>query len=291
MKKAVFYFVLLFILSATHASALSVKCPSMVLNGIAGFPAEQGAADAATNNDLICRFSPVTLFEFASFSSWMRGDGLCPNRTYTASVSGGMGTWQFGSPGTPDTMTLRGQFRGFSTGSLSPWYKTVLGCQYVEADPPALAVWSTAPIGDSCSPSAGAFTCTALPQCPQSLKGSSIPTTAWSASSGAPGWYLPGFAAVGASGAGNNFGAGGSTITLGVVMNSINAAAPPSFSNEQFSLTGAPTDFPPLPNNVIECIYQNTVAFPNLILTSGSHEPGHWIANVAIVCPVSCGSL
>jgi len=272
MLRAIVCLCVLMLLSAGRAEAGTITCPTTLkLNPSLAPSSALGASYAAeiAGNDLVCQFAPIS---FNSFRL-LHPPG-CPGKSANASVSGGSGAWNFGTPGSSNAVNFSGHRtliwrRGFHGGVFpSP------GCAYTETTPPAVAVWQAAPANATCTvnPSnRSEFNCV-LPPCPATLTGNNIPTTLFSP----PG---PGFTNDSAI---INV-ANGQTVVSPASVDGIKAKmGAGAFDAATFTLVGGPGSDSTLGAGVITCSYDG----PRFESGGQTLE-----ATITVACTGSCGSL
>jgi hypothetical protein len=245
---------ILLVLSAAGAQAVTLTCPTkLTINGAQYLPIvginnqNFGKAVMGPSGTLLCSYP----FSFAKTTTPQGSPATCPPLTLNLAVSGGSGTWNFGSPGTSNAFIADGFLKGernnhgmlvnvckYGASSLAPNYTAV--------------VWETIPTGYSCALSPSDmhnFTCTPPPPppCPSPLLGSNIPSTNWSATSTKPGYYAPDSAIL-VAGTGN-------VLVGSASYSDVKNEMGGSFAGAHFALVGGVGTASNLPSGVITCSY------------------------------------
>jgi hypothetical protein len=250
-------------LAIPPAAAATLSCPTRIsLNGIeqpspSGNP---GRARLDAQNHLLCLYAGVNFNLTLPLSS----GSSCPPLAVNVAVSGGNGSWRFGTPGTPGTLIPPVQARPYD-------------CQYGEPGYffPTIVVWREAPTGQACAPSGtdgSAFTCnppgtplagaagesaglaanplalTASGACPATLAATSIPTEAWSETATTAGYYAPDSFLLTAE--------DGRLFQANVPLKTIQGAMGPAFERAIFTLARAPSSNVRLPIGSFTCNYE-----------------------------------
>ena len=272
MLRAILCLCVFSLLSIGRAEAGTVTCPTTLKLNPNLTPSSALGASYATGivgNDLVCQFAPISFNSFLSFHP-----GGCPAKSANAAVSGGSGTWNFGSPRSSKTVNFNGHRTIVWGPSLHGGRFPTPGCAYAESSPPALAVWHAAPVNATCIVNAsnrGQFNCV-VPPCLATLKGTSFPTSAFSP----PG---PGYT--------NNSAiinvANGQPVvgpaSVSQVKSKMGTAA---FDAATFTLVGGPGSDSTLGAGVITCSYDG----PRF------QSDGEILqATITVACTGSCGSL
>ncbi len=272
MLRAVLCLCVLLLLSIGRAEAGTVTCPTTLkLNPNLAPSSALGASYAAAivGNDLVCQFAPISFNSFLSFHP-----PGCPPKLANAAVSGGSGTWNFGSPGSSTVVNFNGHaaliWRRLINGRGFP----SRGCAYAESTPPVVAVWQAAPKNTTCTVNASnrsQFNCV-LPPCLQTLAGSSFPTAAFSPPG--PG-YTNDSAIINV--------ANGQPVVGPASVNQVKSKmGTAAFNAATFTLVGGPGSDSTLGADVITCSYDG----PRFQSDSETLE-----ATITVACTGSCGSL
>jgi hypothetical protein len=253
-------------LAMPAARAATLSCPTGIsLNGVAppsptGNP---GRARLDQMNHLLCVFAGVG---FNVSLPRPQGGGCLP-LTLNVAVSGGNGTWRFGTPGSQATLFPPVQSRPFDCLYGGPTFFF-----------PYVAVWREVPAGQVCTLSGtegGAFTCTpagsppgplaglpgapagqaadpltltAAGACPATLAAASIPTEAWSETSAAAGYYAPDSFLLTAN--------DGRLVQTNVPLKTVQSAMGAAFERAIFTLARAPSSNVRLPVGSFTCNYE-----------------------------------
>ena len=273
MLRAVLCLCVFSLLSIGRAEAGTVTYPTTLkLNPNLARSSALGASYAAAivGNDLVCQFAPISFNSFLSFHP-----PGCPPKSANAAVSGGSGTWNFGSPGSSAMVNFAGHRTIVWGPSLHGGRFPTPGCAYAESSPPAVAVWQAAPANATCTvnPSnRSQFNC-ALPACLQTLQGSSIPTAAFSP----PG---PGYTEDSAI---INVANGQPVVGPASVSQVKSKMGTAAFNAATFTLVGGPGSDSTLGAGVITCSYDDGPRF---------QSDGETLeATITVACTGSCGSL
>ncbi len=175
MLRAILCLCVVFLLSAERAEAGVVNCPTTLTLSPNLAPSAAIGSSYATGtvgNDLVCQFAPISFDSYLSFHPFG-----CPPRSANAAVSGGSGTWKFGSPGSSKVVNFDGHTTLIWRRSLHGFFYPDRACAYDEATPPVVAVWQADPKNTTCTVNASnrtQFNCV-LPPCLATLSGSSFP--------------------------------------------------------------------------------------------------------------------
>lgn len=253
LAQAILYAGLMLVfLSAANAQAgtITLTCPTkLTINGaqylpIAGINNQNFGKAVMSSGIMTCSYP----FVFGKTSAPQGSPPSCPHLTLNLAVSGGSGSWSFGSPGTENAITVP----GFLTGERNNHGMLVNVCKYGTSNltPNYTAVvWSQNPTNYTCAPSASDmhdFICTP-PPCPSPLLGSNIPSTNWSAISTKPGYYAPDFAIL-VAGTGN-------VLIPSASYSDVKNEMGGSFAAAHFALVGGAGTASNLPAGVITCSY------------------------------------
>ena len=272
MLRAMLCVRVLFLLSAERAEAGVVTCPTTLTLSPNLAPSSaigSSYATATVGNDLVCQFAPISFDSYLSFHPFG-----CPPKSANAAVSGGSGTWKFGSPGSSKVVNFDGHGALIWRRSLHGIFFPDRGCAYDEATPPVVAVWQAAPKNTICTVNPldrGQFNCV-LPACLQTLKGSHFPAAAFSPPG--PG-YTHNSAIINVANGQPVVG----PASVSQVKSKMGAAA---FNSATFTLVGGPGSDSTLPAGVITCSYDG----PRFQSASKTLQ-----ATITVACTGSCGSL
>jgi hypothetical protein len=272
MLRAILCLCVLFLLSAERAEAGVVNCPTtLTLNPNLAPSSAIGSSYAAVivGNDLVCQFAPISFESSPAF----RPAWSCPSKSASAAVSGGSGSWKFGSPGSSKMVDFGGHLTLVWRPSFHGMF-AVLNCVYEELTPPVVAVWHAAPKNTICTVNPfnrGQFNCV-LPACLQTLTGSNFPTAPFSPPG--PG-YTNDSAIINV--------ANGQLVVAPAAVNQVKSKmGAAAFNSATFSLIGGPGSDSTLPAGVITCSYDGP----------GFQSAGKTLkATITVACTGSCGSL
>lgn len=272
MLRAILCLCVLFLLAADRAEAGAVNCPTTLKLNPNLAPSSAIGPSYATGtvgNDLVCQFAPISFESFLSFHPFG-----CPPKSANAAASGGSGVWNFGSPGSSKVVNFSGRASLVWTRWIDGRVFPSRGCVYDEAAPPAVAVWQAAPKNTTCTVNASnrsQFDCV-LPPCLQTLKGSNLPTAAFSPPG--PG-YTNDSAIINV--------ANGQPVVGPASVNQVKSKmGAGAFNSATFTLVGGPGSDSTLPAGVITCSYDG----PRFQSGGKTLE-----ATITVACTGSCGSL
>jgi hypothetical protein len=192
----------------------------------------------------------------------------------------GFTSWAFGTPGTPkgSSSTVSAAQTIAPTYSMTTSSPPTRNCQVPNQGVFYFQIYSGMPSGETCTASASSFTCTTTTPalCPTSLQGSQIPTTNWSASSSAPGYYAYESAILAPNGA---------PIVSEASLSAVKSAMGSSFGGSTFKVPSGTNGYGTgggLPAGVISCGYDS----PQF-----TYNGQQALAQVTIACTTSCATL